>query len=188
MKNPTSKLHLSNQGVFTSKEIALLWQEPNPNNLKNKINYYVKSGVLHSLRRGIYSLTGKNYLPYELANRIYSPSYVSLETVLALEGIIFQHDTRIFSVTYQSRETIVESNTYIYRKISNDILTNPLGLKNIGSYWIATKERAFLDSLYLNGRPYFDHLDSMDWDLCRQMLPIYHNMSLNKRFETYVKS
>ena len=187
MKNLTSRLHLANQTVFTSKEMALFWSESNPNNLKNKISYYVKSGVLKSLRRGIYVLVGKPYLAYEVANRIYSPSYVSLETVLAQEGVVFQYDSRIYSLTYQSREIEIENQKFVYRKIGNGILTNPQGLKNMGSYWIATKERAFLDSLYLNGQPHFDHLDNMDWDLCRRLLPIYSNNSLNKRFETYVR-
>jgi len=146
MKNLTSRLHLSNQAVFTSKEIALFWDEPNPNNLKNKINYYIRTGTLRSLRRGLYVLAGKSYSPFEVANRIYAPSYVSLETVLAQEGVIFQFDERIYSLTYQTRELIVDGKKYIYRKISNDILTNPIGLKSWGSYWMASKERAFLDS------------------------------------------
>jgi hypothetical protein len=187
MKSLTSILHLADQTVFTSKEIALLWRESNPDNLKNKINYYVKSGVLKSLRRGIYTLMDKTYPVFEVANRIYSPSYVSLETVLAMEGIIFQYDSSVYSISYQTREQIVENQKYCYRKINTEILTNPMGLNNMGSYWIATTERAFLDSLYLNGQPHFDHLDNIDWRKCREILPIYHNQSLNKRFETYAK-
>jgi len=39
-------------------------------------------------RRGIYA-KDKNYDRLELANRIYTPSYISLETVLSREGIVF---------------------------------------------------------------------------------------------------
>jgi hypothetical protein len=187
MKSLTSRLHLSNQTVFTSKEITLLWEETNPNNLKNKINYYVKSGVLKSLRRGLYALVGKNYLPFEVANRIYSPSYISLHTILATEGVVFQYDSRIYSLSYQSRDLTVDGQGFIFRKINNSILTNPKGLINTGTYWIATKERAFLDSIYLDGEMYFDHLGTINWDICRELLPIYHNQALNNRFEKYAR-
>ena len=187
MKSLTSRLHLSNQTVFTSKEIALLWSESNPNNLKNKINYYVKSGVLRSLRRGLYALVGKDYLPFEVANRIFSPSYISLHTVLAAEGVVFQYDSRIYSLTYQTRDLTIDNQGYIFRKISDDILSNPNGLINKETYWMATKERAFLDSLYLNGEMYFDHLNNINWDTCGKLLPVYHNQALNKRFEKYAQ-
>ena len=187
MKNITSSLYLSGQTVFTSDEIAILWQETNPKNLKGKINYYVNSGILKSLRRGIYALSGKPYDSLELATRIFIPSYVGLETVLAKEGVIFQHYDSIFVLTYQTRDLEVSGNKLAFRKVNSVILSNPLGIIVHPFYSIATKERAFLDLLYLSGQPYFDNLEPLDWDFCRQILPIYNNKALIARFETYVK-
>lgn len=188
MKNLTSRLYLSGQTVFTTKEIALLWQENNSQNLKSKIHYYCDTKILKKLRRGIYALAGRDYVAYELAGRIYTPSYISTETVLAQEGVNFQYYKGIFSVTYQTREVIIENQIYTYRTLAGSILTNPLGLINRGSYWIASKERAFLDTMYLFGSIHFDHLHTMDWNLCRRILPIYHNKSLVKKFKTYARS
>lgn len=188
MKNLTSRLYLSEKSIFRLEEISLLWQENNPDRLKSKINYYVKSGILKSLRRGVYALANKQYDPFEVAVRIYNPSYISLETVLNQEGIIFQHYNDISVVSYLTREIEIEDYKFSYHKINLNILTNPLGINTSGTYSIASKERAFLDTLYLSGQPYFDNLEILDWDLCRKILPIYNNKSLNKRFYQYAKS
>lgn len=185
MKSLTSSLYLSKQTVFTASEIGLLWQESNRINLKSKINYYCRTGVLISLRRGIYTLSGRSYDRFELANRIFVPSYVSLETVLVAAGAIFQHDETVFSVSYQTREVTVDDQKYSYRRIDPKIVSNPAGIESRQGYSIATPERAFLDSLYLYGQPYFDRLDFLDWDLCRKLLTIYSNKELEKRFGTY---
>ena len=187
MKNLTSSLYSTEQTVFTIAEIGLLWKETQSKNLKSKIYYHTKSGLLTPLRRGIYALGKKEYNRFELANRIFTPSYVSLETILAVEGVVFQKNDAITSVSYQTRGVEVDNKKYSYRRINPEILTNPLGITHNGSSTIATKERAFLDSLYLNGRPYFDHLDNINWSLCRQILPIYKNKQLEKRFSEYAR-
>jgi len=64
--------------------------ENNPDNLKAKIAYYVKQGVLIRLTRGVFA-KNKDYNPKELATSIYTPSYISFETVLREAGVIFQH-------------------------------------------------------------------------------------------------
>lgn len=188
MKNLTSSILLSDQTVFSAAELGLLWGEGDSNNLKAKIHYYVKSGVLTALRRGIYGVSGKETNFFEIANRIFVPSYVSLETVLASEGIIFQHYDRIFSVSYQSRTVEILEKKYEFRRLSNDILTNPIGVAHLKGYSIASKERAFLDLIYLDGEKYFDNASRLNLDLCRKILPIYHNHRLEVRFEKYVKA
>ena len=50
-----------------------------------------------------------------------------------------------------------------YRKIKNEILLNPLGIKNKNNVQIATPERAICDKLYLDGVEYFDNLRNIDW-------------------------
>jgi len=185
MKSLTSRLYLSNQTVFTTQEIALFWQESHADNLKSKINYYCTSGVLKRLRRGLYALAEKPYDRHEVANRIFIPSYISLETVLAAEGLIFQYDTTIYSISYQTRQVTIDNQTYNYRRVASDILTNPMGLIHNGATTIASKERAFLDLLYLSGAPHIDRTNGLDWNICRNLLPMYHNTALNKRFAQY---
>lgn len=108
----------SKKTVFSFKDIALLWGESEINTIKGRINYYVKSGKFLQLRRGIYA-KNKDYNRLELATKIFSPTYVSFETVLAKEGIIFQYYNTIFSASYLSREIVCDGQTYSFKKISN---------------------------------------------------------------------
>lgn len=170
--------------VFTFKDILLSSRETNTSLLKRRINYYVKNKELYPIRKGIYA-KDKNYNRLELANRIYTPSYISLETVLSREGIVFQHYEQIFLVSYLTREIICDGQKYVFRKIKDTILTNSLGLEKKDNYFIASRERAFLDTVYLNKNYYFDNLSSIDWDRCFEILYIYENKAMEKRLNSY---
>ena len=62
---------------------------------------------------------------------------------------------------------------------------NSLGLEKKGNYFIASRERAFLDTVYLNKNYYFDNLSSLDWDRCFEILYIYENKAMEKRLNSY---
>lgn len=179
----------SNKTVFSFKDIALLWGDSD-SNARARVNYYVRNCHLYRLRRGIYG-KDKNYDKLELAIKIFTPSYVSFETVLAREGIIFQYYSQIFVASYLTRNIICDNQTYSYRKIKGQVLTNHAGIENKKEISIAAKERAFLDTIYINKDYHFDNLESMDWDKVFEMLPIYDNKRMDKKvkeFYTYTKS
>ncbi len=50
--NYLSTLLRSNKTIFSTKEIALLWNEENSAAVRNRLNDYVKNGKLIRLRRG----------------------------------------------------------------------------------------------------------------------------------------
>jgi len=172
------KIYGSDQNVFTLNDLSLLLQEPNRDNLKSKVNYYVNQNVLDSPRRGIY--TKPDYPPEELAVKVYTPTYISFETVLAQAGAIFQYYETIFAASYLSREIKVEGQNIRYRKIKDEILTNNKGV-DLEPYAKATPERAFLDSLYVYKNYYFDNLSALDFDKVQKLLPIYNNKQLTKK-------
>jgi len=163
--------------VFSTEDIALLWHEATSTATKVRLNYYVASGDLIRIRRGLYA-KDKNYNKLELATRILIPSYVSFETVLAREGLIFQFYTSIFVASYANRELTVDTQSYIFRRIKAEILLDSNGVKHVEHTSIATRERAFLDMLYLNDDYYFDNLRSLDWGLIHTILPVYKNQRL----------
>ena len=181
--NFTLQLYQSPQTVFLANEIGMLTKEDNEQNLKSRINYYVKRGVLTSPRKGIYVKPGFN--SFELGEKIYKPSYISLQTVLESEGVIFQDYQTIFLVSYLSRELKVDRLTFSYRKIKNDILINTSGIIQKDNYWIAEKERAFLDMVYLYGNYYFDNLGNINWQKCFDIAGIYRQKKLIKRLNKY---
>lgn len=180
-------LYGSKQTVFTSREIALLIGAKSMNTLKSKLAYYVKTGRLIRLRRGMFA-KDKTYDRNELAVRIYTPAYLSFETVLARTGVIFQYYESLFVASYLSREVIVAEQKIVYRKLRDDILGNQKGLVDRGYFFEATKERAFLDRLYLFPEYYFDNSRGMDWDVCKEIAPIYKSQKLEKILDTYIQA
>lgn len=171
------------QTVFTFKDIVLLWRESDVNFVRKKINRYVRAGKLNAIRRGIYS-KGKNYDKYELATKIFTPSYISFETVLGAAGITFQFYGAIFAASYLTREIECDGQKYAYRKIKDDIITNAAGIEVKKTYSIASPERAFLDVIYLYKNYHFDNLSPLNWDKVHEILPIYGG---NKRMAKTVK-
>lgn len=176
-------IYRSKNTVFSAKDIALIWGETEMDLIKAKINYYVKTGKLFSIRRGIYT-KDKNYDKFELATKIYTPSYISFETVLARAGVVFQYYGQIFVASYLTREIIIDGQIYAYKKIKDSILTNHTGIEMKENYSIAFLERAFLDILYLYKDYHFDNLSPLKWDKVFEILPIY---SGNKRMEKKIK-
>ncbi len=172
--------------VFTFKDILLTSGETNASRLRRRIHYYVKAKELYPIRRGIYG-KDKNYDRLELANKIFSPAYISFETVLAKEGVIFQHYDQIFVASYLTREISCDGGVYDFRRLKDAVLANFLGIEIKANYSVASRERAFLDTLYLNTNYYFDNLSSIDWKKCQEILPIYGNKALAKRLDSYFK-
>ena len=169
-----------NKTVFTLKDIAMLWQDDDTDSARVRLNYYVKKDNLHRLRRGIY-VKDKNYNKLELATRIFTPSYVSFETILAKEGLIFQYQTGVTVASYLSRDITIDGQVYLYRKMKDSILTNSTGVQQTNNNAIATKERAFLDTLYSNTDYHFDNLRSLDWGIVNSLVQIYDNKRLAKK-------
>jgi hypothetical protein len=169
----------SNKTVFTFKDVALLWQEPASQATRVRINYYINKGKLIKLRRGIYAKSN-NYNKLELATRIFTPAYVSFETVLASEGLVFQIYEKIYVASYVTREIIIDKKVYSYRRIKLPVLTNPLGVLQDGITSVASKERAFLDILYANKDYHFDSLHSLEWEKVFEILPIFENKRMEK--------
>lgn len=172
--------------VLTLKDIALLWQDSDTDAARVRLNYYVRNGDLRRLRRGLY-VKGKEYNKLELATRIFTPAYVSFETVLAKEGLIFQYQTQIMAASYLTRSVSIEGQTYSYKKIKDTILTNAVGIELLDETSVATKERAFLDTLYINTGYHFDNVRSLNWDKVYVLLSIYNNKRLAKAVDQLFK-
>ena len=186
MDNTLAKLYKSSKTVLTTRDIALIWQETNPNNLKAKISYYVKHGALTRLTRGVFA-KDKEYNKRELATSIYVPSYVSFETVLRDAGLIFQHYDTIFIASSRSKTITINKHTYTFRKLKDSVLYNPTGITTQDNFNIATSARAFLDTIYLFPGYYFDNLGPINWELCLDLVKIYDNRQLTKRLNKYRK-
>jgi hypothetical protein len=151
--------------------------------LFKKLNYYVRTGKLLNLRRGIYAKEGYN--PKELACLLYTPAYISFEYVLLSAGIIFQYSETISNASYLSREISVDNHTVKYRKLKGEILVNHKGIVKNGNISIAIPERAFLDTLYLNKNFYFDNPYSLNKNKLYELLDVYNSPALVNKLKEY---
>ena len=176
----------SNNTVFSFKEILLAFGESNPALLRRRIYSYIKNAHLYGIRRGLYA-KDKNYNKLELATKIFIPAYVSFETVLAEAGITFQYYSQIFVASYQTKEIDCDGQIFSFKKLKTNILNNNSGIENKGFYSIASKERAFLDIVYLNKDYHFDNLSPIDWDRVFSILPMYENKRMTKKVNQYHK-
>ena len=186
MENLVAKLYQSSKTIFTNKDLALIWEETNPDNLKAKISYYAKQETLIRLTRGVFA-KDKNYNVKELAASIYTPSYISFETALREAGIIFQHYDTIFVAARWPVTKKIDKHNFTFRKLKDSVLYNPTGIKSKNNYSIAAPERAFLDTIYLFPKYHFDDLKSIDWERCAELVKIYENKQLIKRLNRYQK-
>ena len=135
--NLLAKLYQSPKTILTAKDIALIWGETNPVNLTSKIKYYAKEGSLIRLTRGVFA-KNKEYDVKELATSIYTPSYISFETVLREAGVIFQHQDSIFAAGPYPVAKKIGGHAITFRKLKNSVLYNALGIKNEKNYSIAS--------------------------------------------------
>lgn len=187
MDNLIAKLYQSTKTILTNKDLALIWQENDKNNLNAKTAYYVKRKNLIRLTRGVFA-KDKNYNPKELATSIYIPSYISFETVLRDAGVIFQHYDTIFVASMWPKTMTIDTCTFTFRKLKDIVLFNSTGIVNKDNYCIATVERAFLDTIYLFPNYYFDNLNPINWEKCDDIVKIYGNRQLVKRLNQYHKN
>ena len=84
---------------------------------------------MQRIASGIFALM--KYDTLELASILRKKSYISLETVLAHKGVIFQNYSN--TITLISDDTLIKKVAEIsieYFAIKDSILLNPLGLEN----------------------------------------------------------
>ena len=172
--------------VFSTKDVALLWSENDNKVVADRLKKYAKAGKLARPYRALY-VKDENYNHFELATRIYTPAYISFETVLTNSGINFQYYGNLYVASYVNREIKVGELKIIFVRMKEYVLSSTMGITHSDGYAIATPERAFLDRVYISKEYHFDNLSHLDWDTVFEILPIYHNKRLERKIQEYFK-
>lgn len=149
----------TNQRLFTTSDLALLWDIQNRNTLIKTIQRYTKRGILFKIYKGLYStLPQKDLDKYELACAIGGPfSYVSAETVLVKHGIILQDVKKVTLFGKKQKEITIGDTTYLCRYLNVRFLLNRSGINDEKGYSVATVERALADIRYINPKFFVDN-------------------------------
>lgn len=152
MKWPETHKKLAACGLraFTDREFQAVTGST-PVSAKFLLIRYTKSGLLRRLRRGLYAVEGELPSQWTLANRLYRPSYISLETALSHYHLIPETVYSVTSVTTRStREFDVMGTSYSYRTIKRSAFRGYRAIRQSGeTILIAEKAKALADYLYL---------------------------------------
>lgn len=138
-------------GCFSIQQIYA-W-EPEFN--RTNITFWIKKGHIVKLRKGWYAfreyISRPDFSQY-VANKIYSPSYISLHSALSHYGMIPEAIMKITSVT--SLKTCRFTNLFgdfTYQHIKPELMFGyePKQMADGRSIFFSTPEKALLDLLYL---------------------------------------
>jgi predicted transcriptional regulator of viral defense system len=84
------RTHILNRGPSPKRRSIKRYEEHS--NQYDAVKYAIKKGYLVKIKRGLYAINlphkKTNYDTYEMAQAIYSPSYISLESALSFHGWI----------------------------------------------------------------------------------------------------
>ncbi len=179
------ELYNSKNTIFSLDELKNIFWISNIQVLKNKIWFLKSKWILYSPTRWIFYLKDKQINKFELANKIYSPSYISFFSALYIHSIIFQYQDDVY-LAYKKTDTKKILDFEIKLKtLKKEILLNPSWIINNGLYSIATPERAFLDTIYLFWDIHFDNISKLDYKKIIELIPIYKNKPLEQKAKSY---
>ena len=139
--------------VFSFEDLLLFCPVEKKENLKKSIYRWKNKGWIYSLKRGLYELTYPEDFTIPdlyIANRLYHPSYVSLETALSNYSIIPEISMAVTSITTKpTRRFKNKHGLFIYHTIKPEVFTGYYVEKHrTFEFLIAEPEKAFIDYLY----------------------------------------
>ncbi|MEK7495662.1 MAG: type IV toxin-antitoxin system AbiEi family antitoxin domain-containing protein [Patescibacteria group bacterium] len=157
--------------LFHTGDLALLWGITNKNTLYTTIKRYVQKGILIPIHKGFYSTIPIDQIdPFKLAiGYLHRFTYVSCETVLIREGIIFQKENYLTLVSSVSKKFIIADHSYFVRQLKDNYLYYDRGIDNVNGVMTANVERAVADLLYFNPKYYFDNKKKINWKKVKEM-------------------
>lgn len=176
------KILQTKKTIFSYQDLEIILWIDNKNTLKKIFERMVEANIMKRIQKWLYAFL--DYNRYELAVKLKKNSYISFETVLYKEWVVFQdYADIIFLASDNTEQKEIENQQFVFLKLKNSILQNPIWLIKNGKYFIATKERAICDRLYLSKNYYFDNLENIDRELLENISKIY-----NKRVILEVKN
>jgi len=146
--------------LFALNDIKNLFPEAKEKTIKNNLNRWLVKGYFNRLKKNLYEIGQNSELKIPdlyIANRLYEPSYVSLETALSFYSIIPDIAATVTSIT--TRATRRFKNRYglfSYKTCKKEAFKGYKIMAYAGfKLCIADKEKALVDFLYFRLRSGF---------------------------------
>ncbi|HNV87069.1 MAG TPA: hypothetical protein PKL97_08945 [Candidatus Omnitrophota bacterium] len=139
--------------VFSLDDACVFFPEEARGALKQYLSRWKKSGRIASLRKGLYELVypeNRVLSDMHLANKIYAPSYVSLETALSHYSLIPEVSMAVLSITSKpTRQFKNHHGLFVYRSVQPKAFCGyRIENHNGADVLIADPEKALVDFLY----------------------------------------
>jgi len=179
-------LEEKNQNIFTPFDFSRIFAT-SAISAHKFLERYTKKGVFQRAKKGLYIFKFDPAKEIVFANRIYSPSYVSLETAMSYYHLIPESIYPMTSVTTKStREFEAAGRSFEYHKIKKEAFTGYSPISFEGEIGLmATPEKALVDYLYfvsLGKKRFNDRLDIRKINLAeaKKFARLYARKGLNK--------
>ena len=153
-----SELKKNKTVVFSLRDVENLFPSEKVKSIKNNLSRWLKMGRVARLKRDLYELIeiglDLNIPDVYVANKLYEPSYVSLETALSIYGLIPDIAAQVTSLTTRpTREFKNRHGSFFYRSCQAKAFTGYRLMKYEGvKVLIADKEKALVDFVYFSVR------------------------------------
>ncbi len=164
-----SQLVSTQQPLFHTNDLAALLNIQNTNTLRVTLHRLERSGVLHRIWRGLYSILPMERLdPLLLGSAcLHRFCYLTTESVLRDEGVILQSTHAITFASGVSRTFEIGGHRFVSRRLHPRFLHNQAGIQKVGGIFRAMLERAIADMLYFD--PWYSFDRPVDWQRVRSL-------------------
>lgn len=169
--------------------------------VRTQLSRLCKKKQLIRLKRNCYTFPDFHPSAFVIGQAMVSPSYYSLESVLAMNGIIPEGAATYTLVTSEKTQQYTNAfGMFSFRHLPPHLFFGVI--KRADGIWMATSEKALLDYLYLYSKKFkpnfrlwqeerFDELETLNWKHMVEWAAKYRMKKLNilvKNLKQYAQS
>jgi len=145
----SAKIKGKNIPIFTSNQVMAIFGLSKAAT-DALLHRYTKSGFITRLKRGLYAFPDALPPDVFIANKLYEPSYVSLESALSYHSVIPETVYAVTSVTTKAtRRFEFDGKIFIFRRVKKQAFTGYEPTRQNGiNFLIANAEKALVDAQY----------------------------------------
>ena len=140
------------QNLFTVLDVKKYFPNETDSSIRIQLSRFAQRGLISKVKRGLYCFDAESIEEFELANKLYQPSYVSLEAALNYYGIIPDIPQSVTSITTTTTKKIENQfGTFLYLKMKQELFWGYESVKtsNESAFLIADRQKALLDFFYI---------------------------------------
>jgi predicted transcriptional regulator of viral defense system len=145
--------------VFSLDDLSIFYPDESRANLAKLVYRWRKNGWIRSLKRGLYELRYPDEVTIPdvyIANRLYCPSYVSLETALSHYGILPEVSMAVTSITTKTTRRFKNVHgLFMYRSVKPKVYCGyHIEVHRNFEVLFADPEKALVDYLYFRRKDF----------------------------------